>query len=294
MVTVTQFIPHVTNASVGNVTIVDDNNIIGDAQTIFENEFIGYLYENNEFDNAMNDENTMIDLRRTFSEYYINLHGYNNNIQYELDLDDEEDNLVNTVPEDSWDAAVAAADAWGGQDDEEDTVPEDPLDLIWAAAPHFVPQALPLHHNQGADDEEDTVPEDSWAAAFHQDDDEDEEIPTCYGCGDEDDHLWKDPGNGESYCESCWHNHLSQTIMPQTWTEIVLDFHADVKSNPPGFDINHGHYVQVQSVWDNYLENKWNPLFRCWLNELGEAKNWEGIYSEAALRERNRDMAEVE
>jgi hypothetical protein len=80
--------------------------------------------------------------------------------------------------------------------------------------------------------------------------------------------------------------------MPQTWTEIILDFHAFVESNPPEFEINHGHYDQVQTIWDDYLEDRWNPLIRCWLNELGEAKNWQGIYSEAALRERNRDMAE--
>ena len=173
-------------------------------QAEFEDAFLEYAYENGLWGLPGSEhepsENEFTDMRQRFADHYINIHGYNENLDYGINIESEEEETDEEYEEEYENDEGAEND--GG--------------------------------DNGYDDEN----------------------------------------------------------APTTWEELAVDFQDFVDYRRLMENMSTVHYSELDNAWDFYLENEYHPAARNWINQLGDAHNWIGVYTEEQLANRENDYSD--
>lgn len=219
-----------------------------DSQLEYNDAFLEYAYENGLWGlpGATHEpsDNEMTDMRQRFADHWINIHGYNEHIDYYGEAEDDEDIFFPDNEEDN-DAVIG---------EELDEVIREIDDV------QIDVNNININNNH----------EQLQCAECGVQEGENVRLEDC-------------PTSGEQYCEGCWNEYENREPSTMNWSDIATDFHDYCEYCNVFNDQSPEHldFRVVEDAWESYVVAMFNEENQPWVYVLADSNDWTGVFTPA-------------
>ncbi len=217
-----------------------------DSQLEYNDAFLEYAYQHGLWGlpgtNYEPSENEITSMRQQFADHWINIHGYNEDIDYygEEDHDDYEDIFFPENEEDGGDA-MSVDEGGPTMDFDENDYSDEQVQVL--SNVHCAECGIAEGENVILESDEDGE-------------------RYCQGCWDEYENRQREPST-------------------MNWSDIAIDFQEYCEYHDIFYDRLPGEvdFLIVENAWDQYVDDTFDEEYRPWAYVLADSNDWVGVFT---------------